>query len=66
MAHDLLHILMLGVDDVCQIHAIDLLLVDPHLDLLLEMVEVLHIAANDLCDSRTPTTGAKKKIRREK
>lgn len=50
MTHDLLHILMFGVDDVCQVHAIDLLLVDPHLDLLLEMVKVLNIAANDLGD----------------
>ena len=50
MTHDLLHILMFGVDDVCQVHAIDLLLIDPHLDLLLEMVKVLNIAANDLGD----------------
>ncbi len=50
----LLDILMLGVDNVGQILAFDLLLKDPHLDLLVEMRKVLDIAAHDTCHGRSP------------
>jgi hypothetical protein len=39
---------VLGVDNVGQVLAVDLLFIDPHLDLVLEMVKLLHVATNDL------------------
>lgn len=42
---------MLSVDDVRQVSSIDLLLKDPHLDLVVEMLKVGDIATNDPCNS---------------
>lgn len=45
---------MLGVDDVGQVLSVHFFLKDPHLDLVVEMLKVLNIASNDLCNGRTP------------
>ena len=45
---------MLCVDDVSQVLAVDFLLKDPHLDLIVKMVEASNVATNDLCNGRTP------------
>lgn len=45
---------MLGVDDLGQVLAVDLLLKDPHLDLVVKVVESAHVATDNLGDGRTP------------
>ena len=49
---------MLVVDDVGQVLAIDVLLEDPHGDLVLELVAIQHVAAHDLGDGRAPVSRA--------
>ena len=49
---------MLVVDDVGQVLAVNVLLEDPHGDLVLELVAIQHIAADDLGDGRAPVSRA--------
>lgn len=51
---EIFDVLMLGVDDLGQVASVDLLLKDPHLDLVVILVEELDVASNDLGDSGTP------------
>lgn len=50
----LLDVLVLGVDDIGQVLAVDLFLKDPHLDLVVKVIELANVASNDLGDSGTP------------
>ena len=54
----ILDILVLCVDDVGEVLAIDLLLEDPHADLLFELAASDHVAADDLRDRRSPVPRA--------
>ena len=45
---------MLSVDDLGQVFSINLLLKDPHLHLVVEVVQLEHIPSDDLGDGRTP------------
>lgn len=47
-------VLMLGVNDLGQVLTVDFLLKDPHLDLVVKVVELAHIASDNLGDGRTP------------
>ena len=49
---------MIGVDDVGEVLAVDLLLVDPHSHLIVELVAVEHVAADDLGNRRAPIARA--------
>ena len=51
-------VLVLGVDDVSQVLAVHLLLEDPHVHIVLELVRPQHIAADNLGDRRAPVTRA--------
>lgn len=51
---NLLDVLVGGVDDLSQVASIDLLLKDPHLDLIVVLTEQLDVASNDLGNSGTP------------
>ena len=46
------------VDNVCEVLAIDLLLVDPHVDLGLEEIMARRVRTNDARDGRSPVAGA--------
>lgn len=50
----LLDVLVLGVNDLSQVLAIDFLLENPHLDLVVKVVESADVAADNLGDGRTP------------
>lgn len=54
MTRQVLHVLVLGVDDFSELLAIDDLLVDVHLHLVVEVVELLHVRADDLGDGGAP------------
>ena len=53
-----LDVLVLGVDDVGQVLAVDVLLEDPHGDLVLELVALEHVAPDNLGDGRAPVPRA--------
>ena len=53
-----LDVLVLVVDNVGQVLAVDVLLEDPHGDLVLELVAIQHVAADNLGDRRAPVSRA--------
>ena len=53
-----LDVLVLGVDDVGQVLAVHLLLEDPHVHVVLELIGAEHVAADDLGDRRAPVARA--------
>lgn len=54
MTRQVFHVLVLGVDDFSQLLAIDDLLVHVHLHLVVEIVELLNVGADDLGDGGAP------------
>jgi hypothetical protein len=46
---------VLSVDDLGQVASVDLLLKDPHLDLVIKVVELLGVASDNLGDGGTPS-----------
>ena len=53
-----LDVLVLSVDYISQVLAVDLLLEHPHADLLFELIRREHIAADNLGDRRAPVARA--------
>lgn len=49
---------MFGIDDLSEVAAIDLLLEDPHVDLIIKLIFCQHIPANNLGDGRSPISRA--------
>ena len=43
-------VLVLGIDNVSQIFAVDLLLEDPHSHFVIELLPLQHVAADNLCN----------------
>merc|ERR1719364_383792 len=57
-ARQVLDVLVLGVDDVGQVLAVDALLEDPHGHLVVELVAIEHVAPDNLGDGRAPVARA--------
>ena len=51
-------VLVLGVDNLCKVFTVDLLLIHPHADLVIKLVAIEDVAADDLGDRRTPVARA--------
>ena len=54
MTRQIFDVLVLGVDDFSELLTVHNLLVNVHLDFVVEIVEFLYVSADDLGDRRAP------------